>query len=132
LTIVNNSIIIDLTPSTVNKIKRMMNEMANYKGIKFNNSMDEFKRWSKEFPPMDQEAVKAVGLKKHDNYYLELQLVQGFLTDDSFVSASVREYDPEDKNFEYVGVDIEKELLGTVFKSKVESFAAKHNAPFYK
>lgn len=106
--------------------------MANYKGIKFNNSMEDFKRWSKEFPPMDKDAVKAVGRKRHDDYYLELQLVQGFLTDDKFVSASVRQYDPEHQNFEYVGMDLEKELLDTVFENKLNSFSSKHNAPFFK
>jgi hypothetical protein len=106
--------------------------MANYKGIKFNNSMDDFKRWSKEFPPMDQDAVRAVGRKRHEDYYLELQLVQGFITDDSFVSASVRQYDPEQQNFENVGNELEKELLDSVFEKKLSSFISKHNAPFFK
>lgn len=100
--------------------------MANYKNLKFNNTMNDFKRWNKEFPPMNPEAVKATGYKNHEDYYLECQLVQGFLGAGKFVNASVRVYDQEDKNFEYVGMDKENELLNTVFKSKVESFKAKH------
>lgn len=111
--------------------------MGNYKGIKFNNTMEGFKRWNKEFPPMDKDAVKAQGFKREqiqdDTYYMELQLVQGFLSPDSkFISANIRKYDPESQNFEYVGIDKEKELIDTVFHSKIGSFREKHNAPFYK
>jgi hypothetical protein len=82
---------------------------------------------------MDENAVKAQGFKKYNDYYLELQLVQGFLAPDSkFIAASVREYSPNDQDFSYVGMEKEKELLETVFKSKVDSFKSKHNAPFYK
>lgn len=100
--------------------------MGNYKNLKFENSMNGFKQWNKEFPPMDKDAVKAEGYKKHEDYYLECQLVQGFLGANKFVNTSVRVYDPESKNFEYVGMDKENELLSTVFKSKVESFKNKH------
>jgi hypothetical protein len=117
-----------------NKIKlKDDDEMANYKNARFSNSMDGFKSWTRNFPPLSSSDVKATGYKKYDNYYLELQLVKGFLSPDSkFVSASVREYDPADADFSYVGTEKEKELLDTVFKSKVDSFTTKHNAKFYK
>lgn len=82
--------------------------MGNYKGIKFANTMEGFKRWTKEFPPMDKDAVKAKGYQKKDDLYLELQLVQGFITDSKFVSASVRKFDHESENFENVGFEEEK------------------------
>lgn len=106
--------------------------MGNYKGIKFANTMEGFKRWTKEFPPMDKDAVKAKGYQKKDDLYLELQLVQGFITDSKFVSASVRKFDHESENFENVGFEEEKELLGTIFSSKVKQFEQKHNAKMYK
>lgn len=97
--------------------------MANYKGLTFSNTTEGFKRWSKEFPPLEKP-VKT-GYKKHDDYYLELQLVKGFLGSSPFVSTSVRQYDPEDKDFRVVDNATEKELLNTVFSSKVENFKNK-------
>ena len=100
--------------------------MANYKNMRFSNTTEGFKSWNKNFPPMDPSAVKATGYQKKDDYYLECQLVQGFLGAGKFVSTSVRMYDPESADFEYVGMDKANELLNTVFKNKVESFKAKH------
>ena len=94
----------------------------NHKNMTFNNDMQGFKSWCKEFPPLDPEAVTKKAFQKKEDYYLELQLVEGFLGADSFVNASVREFDHENRNFEYVGMDKEKELLSSIFRNKVEHF----------
>jgi hypothetical protein len=100
--------------------------MGNYKNLKFSNTLAGFKDWVKEFPPLSPEDVKAQGFKKEGDIYLELQLVRGFLGSDGFVAANIREYDHESKNFEYVGMEKEKELTEGLFKNKIESFRAKH------
>jgi hypothetical protein len=105
-----------------------MNKMANYKGIKFNNTTEDFKRWTKEFPPLDKDAVVAQGFKKEGNYYMELQLVDGFLGAGKFVSATIREYVPAEADFESISYDKEKELLAGPFKNKLEAFKTKYNA----
>lgn len=96
--------------------------MGNYKNMTFSNTMEGFKAWSKEFPPMDKDAVTKTAFQKKDGYYLELQLVEGFLGAEPFVNASVRQYDEYSRNFEYVGMEKEKELLSSIFRNKVEHF----------
>jgi hypothetical protein len=104
----------------------MMMKMSNYKNMKFSNTTEDYRRWIKNFPPLDPDAVKATAVKKYENYYLECQLVQGFITDSKFINTSVRVYDRDEQNFEYVETEKQKELLNTVFKNKVDSFKNKH------
>lgn len=100
--------------------------MGNYKGLKFTNNMDSFKNWCNAFPLLDAYAVKATGYKNEGNYYMELQLVEGFLNGPKFIATSIREYNHETKDFENISMEKEKELLETVFKNKYESFKEKY------
>lgn len=100
--------------------------MSNHLGMRFNNSMDGFKYWTRTFPPLDPHAVKKTGYKKSGDYYLEVQLVQGFITENAFVSPNVYKYNAEDADFEHVYGEEKERLLATVFKQKVADFEAKH------
>lgn len=106
--------------------------MANYKGIKFNNSTEEFKRWTKEFPPLDPGAVKKQSFKRVtlDNgttAYCELQLVKGFLSGDAFISQNFRLYDEENKDFDSFRFDEEEKLKDhDAFKKQYSAFLSKN------
>lgn len=94
----------------------------NYKNMTFNDNMQGFKAWCKEFPPLDKDAVKHQAFQKKDGYYLELQLVKDFLGADPFVHANIRAYDEENRNFECISTEKEKELLESIFRDKVRNF----------
>lgn len=105
--------------------------MGNYKNLKFRNTTPEFKRWTKEFPPLDPDAVKDQSFRRltidTDTYYCELQLVQGFITDNKFISQNFRKYDRESENFESVYLEESKDLAQRYeFINQYNKFAAKH------
>ena len=51
--------------------------MANYKGLRFKNSLSEFERWCREFEPLERGTDEVYYRK--DDYYLSIEKVKGFL-----------------------------------------------------
>jgi hypothetical protein len=106
--------------------------MANSKNMTFPNTTEGFRQWDRTFPPMSPEDVKAIGFKKHGDYYLQLQLVEGFLSPGKFVSAHVRKYDHGERDFNNIPNEEERHLIDTVFSHHVKAFETKHEARYYK
>lgn len=82
--------------------------MGNYKGLKFKNTKDDFKRWCREsYKAMSDGKYKRY-YKKGD-YYLELQYVE--FAGHTFVSKTIRKYDKASEDFVYVYDEEEQALL---------------------
>ncbi len=96
--------------------------MANYKGLTFRNTLNDFKRWCKEFAPLERGTDEV--FYEEGDYYLSIEKVKGFLgSGGSFAGVTLRKYDEKEKDFIYCN-DEEAQKL---FKDKVERYKEKHN-----
>ena len=96
--------------------------MANYKGLRFKNSLSEFERWCREFEPLERGTDEVYYRK--DDYYLSIEKVKGFLgSEGSFAGVTLRKYDYGERDFIYCN-DPEAQDM---FEKEIEEYKEKHN-----
>jgi hypothetical protein len=92
--------------------------MANYRGLKFENSIEDFTRWSYSFPPLERGICWTPYQKVIDgiHYYCSFEIVKMIGT--SFVGVTVRKFEKDD--FEWVDGE-------AFFKDELLAYKRKYN-----
>lgn len=105
--------------------------MSNYLKIKFNNNIEEFKRWCNTFPNMLNNEILIKNYYQIGDYYLEINKVRNFLFNRTekakpFLGLTFRKYNPEDKDFNILSQEEEKHTK-KIFRQKIYEFCINTN-----
>ena len=90
----------------------------NYKGLKFTNTLNEFKRWCKTFPPLEIGSNREFA--EDGDYYLSMEVCKG-LGASRFMGVTVAHFDDDD--FDVVDYD--------GFQAEIEEYSKRHNATYW-
>lgn len=112
---------------------RKENKDMNYKGLTFDCTMSDFKRWTREFPPLEDGQDRKY--YQYGEYFMSLEAVRGEtmnLGQYGFIGLTLRKYDSEQKDFVCVSSEERDQLLDGVFAQAIKKYVEKHQLPFYR
>lgn len=101
--------------------------MANYKGLKFSNNLQEFKRWTKEFEPLERGTSNV--FYQDGDCYCSIETVKGTPGGGSFAGVTIRKYNHDERDFE-LQYDEDYEIAEELFKDKINRYKKKHNLKY--
>ncbi len=93
--------------------------MPNYKGIQYENTKEDFIKWNRDFPnPLDKG--KYHRYYKKGDYYLCLCYVE--FMGGKFVGKTLRKYNHDTKDFDFVSDEAEEQGLLSAWENRIRRY----------